>query len=220
MGCGVVAHLTVSHPRFVRGQEERRRHVEAALDAEVTTIGTEAAALRVEVATTRGVLALSDPPERETLRRWVEQRLLAACEVLGNHERLVEAHDAVSSARHLFERRSARSLAADRATRLAPRLPQALRALRESAGALVACRSPRDATRDVAEPDTRDDHCVACGHSCTTGSRFCAGCGVATPETRTCRRCEMRLVLPKHLLAATDALPTTHCHACGERHAG
>jgi hypothetical protein len=39
-------------------------------------------------------------------------------------------------------------------------------------------------------------------------------------EARACRRCETITRLPRHLVVTTDgALPATHCHGCGERHA-
>ncbi len=218
MVCGVVAVLTITHPLLARGRERRRAHLEAALDAAVAALAAEAAAARAVVATARGRLELQDPVELGGVREWVERRLAAVTTELGRHERMMLLADAMRGATALRERAGQCAQGQVLAVRLRVQLPQARAALEAALVALAEHRAS-EATAAVPGP-APDSHCMACGHACAKGSRFCPGCGAVCAEARACRRCDTITRLPRHLLTAIDgALPPTHCHGCGERHA-
>jgi hypothetical protein len=218
MLCAVIAHLTLTNPRFARGQEARRTDLEHELAAAAGELAPQAAATRTAIADARALLALQDPVENETLREWIERRADAAKSVLDAHERLVELHETMRSAGTRAERRAARVGGLQLAGRLARQLPQAAIALREAAAALAEQRRGR---QGHVIRMAQSGHCIACGHACSADARYCAACGTRWSETKTCRRCDDVLRLPLHLLdAGSAAAPVTHCFKCGERHAG
>jgi prepilin-type N-terminal cleavage/methylation domain-containing protein len=65
-----------------------------------------------------------------------------------------------------------------------------------------------------AAPMGEEIHCIACGQA-VPDAPFCQKCGTAEPRVVTCTRCEHRLVIPIHLLAADKQGARIYCPQCG-----
>lgn len=216
--CGVIAFLTVSWPRLVRGHELLSSSFDGQLSSSIEGLASRAGAARTAVAEARALLALQDPPEHAALRTWVEKRVEVLGRTLDDHEQLASLHEVVRSGASRTERTGARASALQLAARLHGRLPHAEQALHEACGTLQAQRSRRSAPAARAEQGV--EHCLACGHACGVAARFCPACGTRCAEVRGCRRCNQVLRLPLHLVVAAGSAPApaTHCFHCGELH--
>ncbi len=218
MLCVVIAFTTLTYPQLARGQELWRREGEERLANTIASMAPTAVAARAAVAEARALLALQDPVEHAALRDWVEHRLTALTRVLETHESMITRHDTLRGTGNRLERNTARTVAAALAATLPSRLEHSCLGLREATDAL---QQQRHARLRLVTPDVGTEHCIACGQACGHDAHYCPHCGTPCAAAKVCRRCDQVLRLPLHLLREpAEPAPSTHCFACGERHAG
>lgn len=219
----VVTYLTWTYPRMSRTHDQLLKQREADLTRRTDALTELTNALRAEITRSHTMLRREDTIECQGLRRWLEQRHDDAARTINDYETLIGTHNRMKFATTRSGRKEQCQRGFDLAIALSQKMPQAEAALTKAMQSLASHREmtelPVEATRD-------EHHCVACGHSTTTDSRYCGNCGRQSAERRECHRCAHVLLLPVHLMredcrpgAAQGFTPVTHCQSCGERHA-